>query len=257
VKVERPGPERPGDSGRKARNAGHEAAPEHHHRDIQGGAARAAVFGISDGLTTNVSLILGVAGATTGPSFVRLAGLAGLIGGAFSMAAGEYVSMRAQAELLQREIEIERTAIHRRPEQERRELANLYRSKGIAPEVANDMATEVMRDPDLALQTHAREEMGIRIEQLGSPWQAAIASFIAFAIGAVIPLLPWFFGRGGGATLASVVLGAVAAIAVGLGLSRFTGRSAIRSALRQLLITGVASGVTYLIGKAVGVSGTP
>ena len=118
------------------------------------------------------------------------------------------------------------------------------------------MATEVMRDPELALQTHIREELGIRIDQLGSPWQAAISSFLAFAIGAVIPLLPWFFGRGGGAMLLSVLLGVVAATAVGVGLSRFTGRSAVRSALRQLFITGVASGVTYLIGKAVGVKGT-
>ncbi len=255
MKVERPGEERPGQTARKGR-AGHEPAPEHHHRDIQGGAARAAVFGISDGLTTNVSLILGVAGATTGPSFVRLAGLAGLIGGAFSMAAGEYVSMRAQTELLEREIEIERVEIHRRPEQERRELATLYRSRGVASEVAEDMAAEVMRDPDLALQTHAREELGIRVDQLGSPWQASISSFLTFAIGALIPLLPWFFAKGGVATLASVVLGALAAIGVGVGLSRFTGRSALRSAVRQLCITGVASGVTYLIGKAVGVSGT-
>jgi VIT1/CCC1 family predicted Fe2+/Mn2+ transporter len=230
--------------------------PEHHHRDIQGGAARAAVFGISDGLTTNISLILGVAGASTGPSFVRLAGVAGLVAGAFSMSAGEYVSMRAQTELLQREIEIERTEIHRRPDQERRELATLYRSRGVAPDVADEMARQVMLDPDLALQTHAREELGIRVDHLGSPWQAAIASFLAFAIGAVVPLLPWFFGKGGRATLMSIILGALAAIAVGVGLSRFTGRSAARSALRQLFITGVASSVTFLVGKAIGVSGT-
>jgi VIT1/CCC1 family predicted Fe2+/Mn2+ transporter len=242
---------------RRGRLAGQEPAPglEHHHRDIQGGAARAAVFGISDGLTTNVSLILGVAGATTGSAFVRLAGLAGLIGGAFSMGAGEYVSMRAQTELLQREIEIERTEIDRHPEQERRELGSLYRSRGVAPEVADEMAREVMRDPDLALQTHAREELGIRVDHLGSPWQAAVSSFVTFALGAIVPLLPWFFGGGGKATIASVILGALAAVAVGVSLSRFTGRPAARSALRQLFITGLASGVTFLVGKAVGVSG--
>jgi VIT1/CCC1 family predicted Fe2+/Mn2+ transporter len=247
--------ERMGRQARSGRIPAAEAAPEHHHRDIQGGAARAAVFGVSDGLTTNVSLILGVAGASTAPSFVRLAGVAGLIAGAFSMAAGEYVSMRAQTELLQREIEIERTEIDRRPEQERRELATLYRSRGVDPGVADEMATEVMRDPEVALETHAREELGIRVGQLGSPWQAAISSFLTFAVGAVIPLLPWFFGRGGSAVLASVLLALVAATAVGIALSRFTGRSAVRSALRQVFITGVASGVTFLVGKAIGVSG--
>jgi vacuolar iron transporter family protein len=233
-----------------------EIAPEHHHRDIQGGAARAAVFGISDGLTTNVSMILGVAGATTGPSFVRLAGLAGLVGGAFSMAAGEYVSMRAQSELLQREIEIERLELSRHPEKERVELATLYRSRGIEGAVADEMATELMRNPELALETHAREELGVRPDQLGSPWQAAASSFLAFAVGAVVPLMPWFFSRGTNAVLLSIALGTVAALAVGAGLSRFTGRSALRSALRQLFIAALASGVTYAIGSLVGVSGT-
>src|SRR3954452_13895661 len=139
------------------------ASLEHHHRNVKGGAARAAVFGISDGLTTNVSLILGVAGAaaTTGASFVRLAGVAGLVAGAFSMAAGEYVSMRAQSELLERELELERREIRRRPENERRELAAIYRSRGVDPSMADEMATELMRDPEMALETHAREELGI------------------------------------------------------------------------------------------------
>src|SRR5438067_2550304 len=169
-----------------------DAATEHQHRDVQGGGARAAVFGISDGLTTNVSLILGVAGAAaaTGSSFVRLAGLAGLVGGAFSMAAGEYVSMRAQTELFERELELERREIHRRPENERRELAAIYRSRGVESATADKLAREMMRDPELALETHAREELGIDPGSLGSPIQAASSSLVAFGVGAVVPLVP-------------------------------------------------------------------
>ncbi|MEO7836888.1 MAG: VIT1/CCC1 transporter family protein [Acidimicrobiales bacterium] len=229
---------------------------EHHHRKIQGGAARAAVFGVSDGLVSNVSLILGVAGANPGPGVVRLAGLAGLVGGAFSMAAGEYVSMRAQTELLEHELELERIEIHRRPELERQELAAIYESRGIKASVADELATEMHRDPELALETHAREELGINPSELGSPVQASTWSFIAFAAGAVLPLLPWFFTRGTTAVVASVVVGAVAAIAVGIGLSAFTGRPAMRSALRQLAIAGAAAGVTFAVGNIVGVGVT-
>jgi VIT1/CCC1 family predicted Fe2+/Mn2+ transporter len=225
---------------------------EHHHRDISGGAARAAVFGVSDGLTTNISLILGVAGAHPGPGFVRLAGLAGLIAGAFSMASGEYVSMRAQTELLERELEMERIEIARRPESERRELAGLYRSRGVDPALADEMATEMMRDPEIALETHAREELGIGPSAFGSPVQAAVSSFVAFSLGALVPLIPWFFTRGGLGVGLSVVLGAIAALAVGGLLARFTGRSVLRSALRQLGITAAAAGVTYAVGLAVG-----
>src|SRR5947209_6900235 len=198
-------------SGRGRRAADHPADTqlhEHHHRDVSGGAARAAVFGVSDGLTTNVTLILGVAGAaaTTGASFVRLAGLVGLVGGAFSMAAGEYVSMKTQRELFERELEIERREIHRRPDNERRELEAIYRGRGVEPATAKELAREMMRDPDLALETHAREELGIDPAQLGSPVQAAVSSFLAFAVGAVIPLLPWLRGSGQAAVLASLVL---------------------------------------------------
>jgi VIT1/CCC1 family predicted Fe2+/Mn2+ transporter len=230
-------------------------AGEHHHRNVQGGAARAAVFGISDGLVSNVSLILGVAGAHPAAGVVRLAGLAGLLGGAFSMAAGEYISMRAQSELMEKELELERTEIHRRPEGERRELAHIYESRGVDPDVAQDLATEMMRDPDVALDTHAREELGITPSSLGSPVQAALSSFTAFALGALAPLLPWFFITGTAAILASVTVGVVAALAVGAALARFTGRAVLQSALRQLGISALAAAVTYSIGTAVGVSG--
>src|SRR5688572_7453438 len=134
---------------------------EHHHRNIQGGTARAAVFGVSDGLVSNIALVLGMAGAGPAAGVVRLAGLVGLLGGAFSMAAGEYVSMKAQSELLQRELDIERVEIIHRPESERRELAQIYRGRGVDAEVADRLAAEMMSDPDLALETHAREELGI------------------------------------------------------------------------------------------------
>ena len=228
--------------------------PEHHHRDIQGGKARAAVFGVSDGLVSNVALVLGVAGAGPSASVVRLAGLVGLIGGAFSMAAGEYVSMRAQRELLEAELEVERREIARRPDQERRELAHIYRSRGVGAHMADQMAHEVHSDPDLALQTHAREELGIDPNELGRPAGAAIWSFVAFGIGAAIPLVPWFASSGTGAVVASIVLSAVAALVIGVALARATSRPPWRPALRQLLIAILAAGVPYAIGNAVGVT---
>src|SRR5438874_80727 len=191
------------------RRAGDQLVDDHHHRDVQGGAARAAVFGVSDGLVSNVSLILGVAGA-------------------FSMAAGEYVSMRAQTELLERELELERREIRRRPENERRELAAIYRSRGVDASMADELATELMRDPEMALETHAREELGIDPGSLGSPMGASMSSFLAFCVGGVIPLMPWFFTKGSSAVVLSVAFGAIAAIIVGALLAQFTGRSPLR-----------------------------
>jgi len=225
---------------------------EHQHRNISGGGARAAVFGISDGLVSNVSLILGMAGAHASAGSVRVAGVAGLIGGAFSMATGEYVSMRAQSELMERELDVERQAIEADPEDERRELAALYRSRGIEPDMADELSVKMMRNPDLALETHAREELGFTPGETGRPYQAAVSSFVMFAIGAFIPLVPWLFTDGTRATLWSVALGAVASLAVGAALSIFTGRSWLWSASRQLLLSGAAAGVTYSIGHLVG-----
>lgn len=213
------------------------------------------MFGISDGLVSNVSLILGVAGANAGAGPVRLAGLAGLVAGACSMAAGEYVSMRAQRELFERELEVERMEIRRRPEGEQRELAHLYESRGVEPDMARELAAVMMRDPETALDTHAREELGLDPDQLGSPTQAAVSSFASFAIGAVLPLLPWFFARGSAAILASIVVGALASLAVGAALALFTGRSWVRSATRQILLSAAAAAVTYGIGAALGAGG--
>jgi vacuolar iron transporter family protein len=230
----------------------HDHPDQHQHRDVRGGGARAAVFGVSDGLVTNVSLVLGIAGANPGGSIVRLAGVAGLIAGSFSMAAGEYLSMTAQRELMERELEVERRSLSHSPEGEATELRGIYVRRGIDPAVASEMVNEVMQDPDLALETHAREELGITSQGLGSAWQAAAASFVTFALGAFIPLAPWLFTSGTTAIVLSVVLGAVASLAVGIVLARFTERPVVVSALRQLAVMVVAAGVTFGVGKAIG-----
>jgi VIT1/CCC1 family predicted Fe2+/Mn2+ transporter len=199
----------------------------------------AAMFGVADGLVTNVSLILGFAGANAGPSVVRLAGIALLIAGAFSMASGEWTSMSAQRELLERELAMEKHEISHRPEGERRELVGIYEKRGVDPTVARTLADEMMRTPELALETHAREELGIDPAALGRPLQAAVSSFATFALAAVV---------------ASVVVSAVAAIAVGAALAAFTRRSLWRSSIRQLVMTALPAAVTYGVGAAVGLS---
>ena len=229
--------------------------PEHHHRDVQGGAARAAVFGISDGLVSNVGLILGVAAADAAPSVVRVAGLAGLVAGAISMAAGEYNSMRVQSELLQRELDMERRELARNPHVETVELALIYQSRGMHPDQAREMAEHVMSDPEQALEVHAREELGINPGELGSPVQAAVSSFLAFSTGAVIPLVPWLFGSGDGAIVASIAVALVTAVIVGVIVSRYTERHRLMTVLRQIAFVAVPAAITYAIGSAVGLSG--
>lgn len=232
---------------------GHGAHVHHDdHRNLNSGMARAAVFGVSDGLVSNASLVLGIAGADDAQGFVRLAGVAGLIAGAVSMAAGEYVSMRAQRELVERELEVERREHRRNPHHEITELAKIYEKRGVDAEVAREMAEGLMEDPEQALEVHAREEMGVDPNELGSPWLAAVSSFLAFCVGALLPLFPWFFGGGSGAVLASIVLAVIGAAGVGAALARFTGRSVFWSSGRQVLIASGAAVVTYAIGAAVG-----
>ncbi len=240
---------------RRARRSTHNAHGERHHRNVKSGGARAAVFGISDGLVTNVSLILGVAGAHPGGTIVRLSGLAGLVAGAFSMASGEFVSMQAQRELLERELEVEREALAQSPAAERGELVAIYERRGISAPFARELADMMMRDPQTALETHAREELGIDPTSLGSPFTAAWSSFATFAIGALLPLIPWLAGHGTGALVASIVIGAVAALLVGAVIGVLTERSAVKSAARQLLVAVVAAGITYGVGIAVGATG--
>ena len=226
----------------------------HRHRDVQGGAARAAVFGISDGLVSNVALILGIAGASTDPTFVRVAGVSGLLAGAISMAAGEYVSLRAQAELVERELDIERRSIAENPEAETAELAAIYRERGLDPDHAKQVAEGLMADPEVALDVHAREELGVNPTQLGNPMVASASSFGSFALGAFVPLVPWLGGGGNNAVWASVILGLSVAALVGAVLARLTERSVVRTVVRQLLVVGGACGATYLIGTALGTS---
>ncbi|MDY7106721.1 MAG: VIT1/CCC1 transporter family protein [Actinomycetota bacterium] len=221
---------------------------------MQGGTARAAVFGVSDGLVSNVALVLGMAGGASDPSIVRLAGIAGLVAGAVSMAAGELVSMQAQKELLERELEIERRALADNFDEELQELTETYESRGIEAGAARTAAEQVMSDPEVALEVHAREELGVDPNELGSPIGAAISSFGAFAVGAIVPLVPWFLTEGAAATIATIVLGLIAASTVGATLAVFTGRSRVASAARQALITAVSASVTYGIGTLVGVS---
>jgi VIT1/CCC1 family predicted Fe2+/Mn2+ transporter len=223
------------------------------HRSLQDGALRAAIFGISDGLVTNVSLILGVAGADAASGTVRLAGLAGMIAGAFSMAAGEFVSMAAQRELLEREIEVEREALTEHPKRVRDELISIFTKRGISQEMAQEFTEEVTRTPELALETYARAGLGVDPGHLGSPIAAATSSFVSFSIGAIIPLLPWFFLEGDGAVGVSILLGALTALAIGGAIGASTGRSPVVGALRQLALGALAGGMTYLIGALLGV----
>ena len=226
---------------------------EHTHRDVRGGGLRAAVFGVSDGLVSNVSLVLGTAGAHPGAGVVRLAGLAGLFGGSFSMAAGEYISMRVQREAFERELHVERAEIEARPESERAELVYLYESRGLDAETAEKVADALMADPKVALETHAREELGLDPAALGSPLQAAFFSFVTFAIGALIPLAAFLSGSAGPGTVEiAIAATGVAALLVGGAISFLTNRSVVWSALRSLCLCAVAGAITYGIGAAVG-----
>jgi VIT1/CCC1 family predicted Fe2+/Mn2+ transporter len=228
------------------------SAPRSHHRNLQGGSMRAGIFGLSDGLLTNVSLILGVAGAHPAPGIVRLAGLAGLVAGAFSMAAGEFVSMSAQSELITRDLDVERTGLVDRPEQELLELTAMYTARGVDPETAQRVASQLMRDPELALETHGREELGIGAASLGSPIRVAGASFIAFALGALIPLVPWFFASGVVAGFVSIILAGVATLGAGATIARLAERPLVRGAVRQLAVSIAAAAVTYAVGALAG-----
>jgi len=226
-----------------------------HHRGLSGGGnLRAAVFGVNDGLISNASLIMGVAGATAENAVIVLTGIAGLVAGAFSMAAGEYVSVRSQREMYEYQIGLERDELAEYPQEEAHELALIYEARGIATDEAQRMAQTVITDPERALDTLAREELGLNPEDLGSPWSAAFSSFVSFASGSAIPLVPFFFGLGRASLAAAIALTAISLFAVGAMLSLFTGRNAMLSGLRMLAIGSAAGGVTFCIGKLVGVS---
>jgi VIT1/CCC1 family predicted Fe2+/Mn2+ transporter len=231
--------------------------PELHggHRAVSGGLARAAVFGINDGLVSNVSLILGFAGSGVDSSVVWLAGLAGAIAGGISMAAGEWISVSAQNELVEREVSVERRELARNTAAETAELAAMYEDHGIAPATARAAAEDVMASPETALRVHAREELGVDPHDLPSAFQAAAISLVCFLFGALLPVIPWFTGASGFAPAAvSLGIGVVTAAFVGAAIGRFAERSIPKSIIRQIVIVLVACAVTYSIGELVGVS---
>ncbi len=223
------------------------------HRGGLGGNLRATVFGINDGLLANASLVMGMAGAGGPPSLVWVTGVAGLMAGALSMASGEYVSVRSQREMYEYQIALERAEIAEYPEEEAEELALIYAARGMPLTQAREVSQTLLARPEHALDVLAREELGLSPELLGSPWGAAGASFLAFAVGAAVPLIPFLAGATGTtAVVSAAALTAATLFVVGLAISLFTGRHALRGALRMVLIGGAAGLLTYLLGRSLG-----
>lgn len=226
---------------------------EGRHRNVGGNALRAAVLGANDGLVSNLSLVMGVAGATAGGSGVLIAGLAGLLAGAISMALGEWISVKSSQELYERQIELETEEIENNPDEEKQELILLYKAKGLSEEQAIDVAEKHFAVTDEAVSILVKEELGINPEELkGSAWEAAIASFALFVSGAIIPVFPFFFTEGQPAILWSLGLSTVGLVIIGGSITLFTGKSFLRSGLRQVLFGLAAAGVTFIIGKLIG-----
>ena len=228
--------------------------PEAWHRSGRSGTLRATVFGANDGLVSNLSLVMGIAGAATDNHFIVLAGIAGLLAGSFSMAAGEYISMQSQRELFERQISLEREEMRVMPDVEQQELAQIYRAKGLARADADRVAASLMADPQKALDTKVREELGLDPDELGSPWGAATSSFLAFAVGAFVPLLPFLLTTGAPALVAALVMSFAALFAVGAAVSMLTGRGFLFSGGRQVAIGAAAAAVTYSVGSLIGAS---
>jgi vacuolar iron transporter family protein len=224
-------------------------------REVQSGSTRAAVLGVSDGLVTNVSLILGVAGAQSSGRFVLLAGLASLVAGAASMAVGEYVSMAAQVELLQRLLIDYREHLKNAPEQAREELEEFIQRGGVRQATAHNASHQIAMVPDRALAVYARS-LGLDPDELGSPTKAAITSLVTFAAGASVPLIPWFVWSGTHAALASIALGIAAATGVGALLGYLGGRNIVWSAARQIVVLILAAAATWGAGKLFNVTVT-
>ncbi|MFJ5548326.1 VIT1/CCC1 transporter family protein [Streptomyces sp. NPDC093225] len=222
----------------------------HTHRDVNGGWLRPAVFGAMDGLVSNIALMTGVAGGAVAPSTVVITGLAGLAAGAFSMAAGEYTSVASQRELVLAELDVERRQLRKHPVDEMEELAELYVSRGVEPALAREVAMQLSRDPEQALEIHAREELGIDPADLPSPLVAAVSSFGSFALGALVPVLPYLLGAT--ALWPAVLVALLGLFLCGAVVSRVTARTWWFSGLRQLVLGGAAAGVTYVLGSLIG-----
>jgi vacuolar iron transporter family protein len=232
------------------------AARERWHRGGRGGAIRAAVFGMNDGLVSNLSLVLGVAGAVHDPRTTLVTGFAGLLAGAFSMAVGEYTSVASQRDILVRQVAMERREIAEAPEEEAAELALILKQKGVSTEQATRTATEILKNPEQALDTLVREELGLDPADLGSPYQAAASSFVTFAVGAAVPVLPFLFLGGTPAVLVAFGLAAVVLTMVGGIVAFLSGTSPIRSAARMVGLAALAAGITYGVGRLFGAAVT-
>jgi len=238
---------------RVARTPDEIARAERWHRG-GAGTLRAVVFGASDGLVSNLSLVMGIAGATAETKFILLSGIAGLLAGAASMAAGEYISVQSQREVLQRQIALERAELEAIPEEEKAELVAIYVAKGIPEKDARLIADKVFEDPETALETMVREELGLDPKQLGSPWSAAGGSFAAFCLGAIVPVIPYLFGGGTVIFMTSFIVSLAALFLVGSLVSLLTGRSLLFSGFRQVGLGAAAAAITYLVGHVIGVS---
>jgi vacuolar iron transporter family protein len=231
------------------------ASRERWHRGGgRAGSVRAAIFGMNDGLLSNLSLILGVAGAGVAPRTVLVTGFAGLLAGSFSMAAGEYTSVASQRDLLARQVSLEKREIETAPEEEAAELALIFKQKGLSTEQASRTAAEILKNPDSALDTLVREELGLDPQDLGSPLQAAVSSFVMFSVGALIPILPFLLATGAFAVMASAGLAFVVLAGVGAVVGFLSGTSLARSAARMVALAALAAGVTYAVGHLVGAS---
>ena len=227
------------------------AEVHHTHRDVAGGWLRPAVFGAMDGLVSNVALIAGIAGAGASRHGVLLAGVAGLLAGAFSMAVGEWTSVHSQAELVRSEIAKERRELVRKPAAEQAELAALYRHRGLSPDLAKQVARELSRDPESLWRIHVREELGVDPDNLASPYVAAFSSLLSFAAGALVPMLPYMAGAH--MLWPTLIVAAADLVALGAAVARFTDRPWWRGATRQLALGAAAVGITYRVGSAFGV----
>jgi VIT1/CCC1 family predicted Fe2+/Mn2+ transporter len=232
----------------KARAHLHEAVTERKLAHAQSGTARAALLGISDGLVTNVSLILGLAGAHASPGVVRVAGIASLMAGAFSMAVGEYVSMRGQVELITGVLDTERRDLESHPEITAATLREVLIADGMSRDTANKASSEILRKPERAMALVERGHLGINSDELGSAWGSAISSLLTFSLGALLPLLPWFFASGRPAALSSIAIAGAGALGIGGYLGYVTSGRIVWSALRQVLLLALAAGTTYAIG---------
>lgn len=231
---------------------GRTLAEEAWHRGGRSGTLRAAVFGANDGLVSNLSLIMGVAGASSSNQVIVIAGVAGLLAGAFSMAAGEYISMQSQRELFQNQISIEREEMRVMPDVEQEELSAIYRAKGLSAADSDKIAASLMADPEMALDTKIREELGLDPNELGSPIGAASSSFAAFGIGAVIPLIPFLLTSGAAALIGGLALSFAALFAVGAAVSLVTGRGMVYGGMRQVVIGAAAAAITFAVGTVFG-----